>query len=138
MAHRPPRVVRDSGLAAESGWVSVDRHTLETRFPAVYAIGDVVAIPLTLGKPLPKAGVFAHAEAEVVAKNIARIVTGQGAPQRFEGYGECFIEIGDGKAGWGGGNFYAEPKPEVALRMPSWRWHMGKVLFEKSWLYTKL
>ena len=116
--HRPPRVVRDSGLVAESGWVSVDRHTLETRFPGVYAIGDVVAIPLTLGKPLPKAGVFAHAEAEIVAKNIARTITGQGTPQRFNGYGECFIEVGDGKAGWGGGNFYAEPKPEVTLRMP--------------------
>ena len=136
--HRPPRVVRDSGLVAESGWVSVDRHTLETRFPGVYAIGDVVAIPLTLGKPLPKAGVFAHAEAEIVAKNIARTITGHGTPQRFNGDGECFIEIGDGKAGWGGGNFYAEPKPEVTLRMPSWRWHLAKVLFEKSWLYTRL
>lgn len=136
--HRPPRVIRDAGLVAQSGWVSVDRHTLETRFPGVYAIGDVVAIPLMLGKPLPKAGVFAHAEAEIVAKNIARTITGQGTPQRFEGYGECFIEIGDGKAGWGGGNFYAEPKPEVTLRMPSWRWHLRKVLFEKFWLYTKV
>jgi sulfide:quinone oxidoreductase len=136
--HRPPRGVRDSGLAAESGWVSVDRHTLATRFPGIYAVGDVVAIPLALGKPLPKAGVFAHAEAEVVARNIAHAVTGCGAPQRFDGNGECFIEVGDGKAGWGGGNFYAEPKPQLTLRMPSWRWHLGKVLFEKSWLYTKL
>jgi sulfide:quinone oxidoreductase len=136
--HRPPRVIRDSSLVAEHGWVSVDRHTLETQFPGVYAIGDVVAIPLTLGKPLPKAGVFAHAEAEIVARNIARAITGRGAPERFNGYGECFIEIGDGKAGWGGGDFYAEPKPEVALRMPSRRWHLGKILLEKSWLYTKL
>jgi sulfide:quinone oxidoreductase len=136
--HRPPRVVRDSGLVAESGWVSVDRHTLETRFPGVYAIGDVVAIPLTLGKPLPKAGVFAHGEAEIVAKNIAHAITGQGTAQRFNGYGECFIEIGGGKAGFGAGDFYAEPKPTVTLHMPSWRWHVSKVLFEKSWLYTKL
>jgi sulfide:quinone oxidoreductase len=118
--------------------MSVDRHTLETRFPGVYAIGDVVAIPLTLGKPLPKAGVFAHAEAEVVAKNIARTMTGQGAPQRFDEHGECFIEIGDGKAGCAAGNFDAEPTPQVTLRMPSRRWHLGKVLFEKSWLYTRL
>jgi sulfide:quinone oxidoreductase len=136
--HRPPQVVRDSGLMAESGWVSVDRHTLETRFPGVYAIGDVVAIPLALGKPLPKAGVFAHGEAEVVAKNIAHAITGEGMPQRFDGHGMCFIEIGDGKAGMGGGNFYAEPTPEVTLRRPSRRWHVGKVFFEKSWLYTKL
>jgi monoamine oxidase len=32
----------------------------------------------------------------------------------------------------------AEPKPEVTLRMPSWRWHVSKGFFEKSWLYTKL
>jgi sulfide:quinone oxidoreductase len=136
--HRPPRVVRDSGLAGDSGWISVDRHTMETGFAGVYAIGDVVAIPLSLGKPLPKAGVFAHGEAEVVAKNIARTITGRGTLQRFDGRGECFIEIGDGKAGWGGGDFYAEPTPQVTLRMPSWRWHFGKVLFEKSWLHTKL
>lgn len=65
-------------------------------------------------------------------------ITGTGKPQQFDGYGECFIEIGGGKAGFGGGNFYAEPKPLVQLRMPSWRWHLSKVLFEKSWLYTKL
>lgn len=136
--HRPPQVVRESGLVAESGWVSVDRHTLETRFPGVYAIGDVVAIPLALGKPLPKAGVFAHGQAEVVARNIAHAIAGEQTAERFNGSGECFIEIGDGKAGWGGGNFYAEPKPAVRLRMPSRRWHLGKVLFEKLWLYRRL
>jgi len=122
----------------QSGWVSVDRGTLETRFPRVYAIGDVVAIPLKLGKPLPKAGVFAHGEAEIVARNIAHAITGAGTTARFDGEGQCFIEIGDGKAGVGRGNFYAEPTPSVTLRSPSWRWHLSKVLFEKAWLYTKL
>lgn len=136
--HRAPRVVRESPLASETGWVSVDRHTLETRFPGVFALGDVVSIPLKLGKPLPKAGVFAHGQAEVVAKNIAAAVLGRSATERFSGYGECFIEIGNGKAGFGGGDFYAEPKPTVKLHAPSWRWHLGKVLFEKSWLYTRL
>jgi sulfide:quinone oxidoreductase len=136
--HRAPRVVRESALAGETGWVSVDRHTLETRFPGVYAIGDVVSIPLKLGKPLPKAGVFAHGQAVVVAKNIAATIAGGNAAARFNGHGECFVEIGDGKAGFGGGDFYAEPKPNVTVRAPSWRWHLGKVLFEKSWLYLKL
>ncbi|MDP2624221.1 MAG: FAD/NAD(P)-binding oxidoreductase, partial [Actinomycetota bacterium] len=60
--HRAPRVVRESGLTDESGWIGVDRHTLETSFANVYAIGDVTSIPLQLGKPLPMAGVFAHGE----------------------------------------------------------------------------
>ena len=136
--HRAPAVIRDSGLASDSGWMSVDRHTLRTRWPNVYAIGDVVSIPLTLGKPLPKAGVFAHSQAKVVAGNIAQAIAGQDQSARFDGHGDCFIEIGGGKAGMGGGNFFAEPKPEVALRPPARRWHLGKVWVEKSWLHTKL
>ena len=136
--HRAPAVVRESGLTGDSGWVPVDRHTLQTRWPQVYAIGDVVSIPLALGKPLPKAGVFAHRQADVVAENIAHEIAGTPAFARFDGHGECFIEIGDGKAGFGGGDFYAEPTPMVALRMPSWRWHLGKVWVEKTWLLTKL
>ena len=136
--HRAPAVIRDSGLTGESGWMSVDRHTLQTRWPNVYAIGDVVSIPLALGKPLPKAGVFAHKEADVVAANIAQAIAGQPQAARFDGHGECFIETGGGKAGFGGGDFYAEPKPAVTLHQPSWRWHLGKVWVEKSWLYTKL
>ena len=136
--HRAPRVVRESALAGESGWIAVDRHTLETRFPGVFAIGDVVSIPLALGKPLPKAGVFAHGEAEAVARTIASSITGRGKPARFDGHGECFIEVGSGRAGFGAGDFYAEPKPIVKLHPPSRRWHLRKILFEKSWLMTKI
>lgn len=93
--------------------------------------------PVALGKPLPKAGVFAHKEAEIVAENIAQAIAGQVQSARFDGHGECFIEIGGGKAGFGGGDFYAEPKPVITLRQPSWRWHLGKVWVEKSWRYTK-
>jgi sulfide:quinone oxidoreductase len=131
---RAPKVVRDAGLTAESGWVPVDRHTMETSFQGVYAIGDVTGIPLKLGKPLPKAGVFAHAEASVVAANIVRAVTGKGKPARFDGHGGCFVETGDGKAGFGKGDFYAEPVPVVRMRPPGRRWHWGKVAFEKVWL----
>jgi sulfide:quinone oxidoreductase len=132
--HRAPRVVRESGLASESGWIAVDRNTLKTKSENVYAVGDVATIPLKLGKPLPKAGVFAHGEAEVVAQNIAHAVTGKGTPAAFDGNGECFIETGDGKAGIGRGDFYAEPVPVVRMRPPGYRWHVAKVLFEKNWL----
>ena len=132
--HCAPHVVRDAGLVGDSGWVSVDRHTMETQYPGVYALGDVVGIPLALGKPLPKAGVFAHGEAEVVAQNIVRSIIGKAEPARFNGHGECFIEAGDGKAGFGRGNFYAEPFPEVRLHKVGRGWHAAKVLFEKDWL----
>jgi sulfide:quinone oxidoreductase len=132
--HRPPAVVRDTGLAEQAGWVTVNRETMETRFDRVYALGDVVGIPLKLGKPLPKAGVFAQAEAEVVAQRITHAITGSGKLPTFDGHGACFIETGDGKAGYGAGNFYAEPVPQMTMHPPARRWHAGKVLFEKLWL----
>ena len=132
--HRAPRVVREAELVGESGWVPVDRHTLETSFEGVHAIGDVTGIPLKLGKPLPKAGTFAHSQAGVVADNIARAITGKGKVASFDGHGECFIETGDGKAGLDRGEFYAEPTPQVKAYKVGRHWHAGKVLFEKDWL----
>ena len=131
--HRAPQVIRDAGMVDDSGWVPVDRYTLRTRFPAVYAIGDVTGIPLKMGKPLPKAGVFAERQAKVVAHNIVHTITGKDEPVAFDGHGECFIETGAGKAGFGAGDFYAEPSPRITLHRPSRRWHVGKLLFEKSW-----
>ena len=134
--HRAPQVLRDAGMCAESGWVPVDRGTLATKFPGVFAIGDVTGIMLSsIGKPLPKAGVFAHYEAEVVAHNIARELTGNGVEQRFTGDGACFLETGDGRAAYGSGNFYADPAPQIRLRSPSVLLHLGKVVTEKWWLY---
>ena len=135
--HRAPQVVRDAGLVGESGWVPVDKGTLQTRFPGVYAIGDVTGIMLASGRPLPKAGVFAHAQAEVVADNLVHQITGKGKPRRFNGHGECFVETGDGKAGFGSGNFYAEPAPRIKLWSPGRALHLGKVAFEKYWLFKQ-
>lgn len=132
--HRAPRPVRDAGLVDDSSWIPVDRATLETRLPRVYAIGDITSIPLTMGKPLPMAGVFAHGQAEVVAANIAHAITGKGETKAFDGHGGCFIEIGDGKAGFGRGDFYGEPAPAIRMHPPARHWHLGKVLFEKDWL----
>ncbi len=131
--HRVPPVVAEAGLAPADGWVAVDRATLETRFPNVFAIGDVTGISLAIGKPLPKAGVFAHRQGEVVAQIVAQRIAGRPAPDRFDGVGECFIEMGGGIAGFARGNFYAEPTPAVRAYRPGRHWHAGKVAFERHW-----
>ncbi len=59
-------------------------------------------------------------------------MTGRGRPATF---GERFVETGGGKAGFGGGDFYAEPVPRVTLRPPSRLWHTAKALLEKSWFW---
>ena len=134
----PPRGLQGSGLVDESGWIRVDRRTLGTGFADVHAVGDVTLIPLAMGKPLPRAGVFAHGQAEAVARNISARVAGKVPTAQFDGRGACFVETGDGRAGFGSGNFYAEPRPTVRMRRPGWWWHAGKVLFEKQVLTTWL
>jgi len=138
--HRGPRLVREAGLANETGWIPVDRATLATRHENVYALGDVTVIPIPgRWKPdvplmLPKAGVFAHAQAEVVARRIAAEITGAGVKETFCGDGYCMLEAGEDLAGFAFGNFFAEPSPQVDLRTIGRVWHLGKVLFERWWL----
>ena len=133
-----PAVVAQSALAGTGGWIVAERHSMQTTFPGVYAIGDNVQIPLNIGKPLPRAGVFAHAQARVVADNIAATINGKQPAARFDGQGGCFIEVGSGLAGYGSGNFYAEPSPRVQLREPDRKHHLGKVLFEKDVIWRWL
>jgi sulfide:quinone oxidoreductase len=133
--HCAPGVVRQAGLVGESGWIPVDARTLRTRAPGVFAIGDVTGIPIPSGKALPKAGVFANREAEVVAENLAAEWAGRTPERAYDGTGACFIETGSGRAGFGSGNFYAAPMPEMRLHPPARRWHWGKVAYEKYWFW---
>jgi sulfide:quinone oxidoreductase len=126
-----PPVIANSALAADDGWIHADPTTLATGFEGVYAIGDNTHIVLGIGKPLPRAGVFAHGQAHVVADTITADIGGKPAPSGFDGHGGCFIETGSGHAAYGSGNFYGDPAPEVALHSPARRWHWGKVAFEQ-------
>jgi sulfide:quinone oxidoreductase len=113
--HRAPAVLRESGLVDASGWISADPRTLETSFPGVYAVGDVVQITLPNGKPLPKAGIFAEAMGETAADRIAANFTGKEPEATFRAEGGCYLEVGGGQAMMVKGNFLAAPEPEVSI-----------------------
>ena len=91
--HRGPRLAREAGLANDAGWIPVDRATLATKHENVYALGDVTAISIPgRWKPdvpmmLPKAGVFAHAQAKTVARRIVAQVNGNSPQDTFAGDG---------------------------------------------------
>ena len=132
--HVVPPVLRSSGLVDASGWVPVDPTTLETKYAGVYAIGDATAIRLMNGMYLPKAGVFADEQARTVAARIVAEASGaEGAPQ-YSGRGFCYIEVGEGRAAYGAGNFYAMPAPSVAMEEPSPRFRREKAEQERALL----
>jgi sulfide:quinone oxidoreductase len=110
--HRVPRVVESSGLAVD-GWVPVEKTNLATRFPDVYAVGDVT------GLPMAKAGVFAEAAARVVPDDIAARLRGDVLQQPYEGAGTCYIEFGAGMVGMVEANFFGGPTPTARLVGPS-------------------
>jgi sulfide:quinone oxidoreductase len=90
--HRVPAVVQASGLAV-NGWIPVDKTNLATRFPDVYAIGDVS------NAPVPKAGIFAESAARAVAEHLIVRLRNEGSAKPYDGAGSCFIEFGDRKVG---------------------------------------
>jgi sulfide:quinone oxidoreductase len=110
--HRVPEVVEASGLAVD-GWIPVDRTNLATRFPNVYAVGDVA------GAPVAKAGVFAESAAAVVADDIVARLRGEVLRRPWEGAGSCYIEFGGGAVGKVEANFLGGPAPTARLVGPS-------------------
>jgi sulfide:quinone oxidoreductase len=110
--HRAPQVVESAGLAVD-GWVPVEKTNLATRFPDVYAVGDVTALRIA------KAGVFAEAAARVVAEDIAARLSGDVLQRAYEGAGTCYIEFGGGMVGMVEANFFGGPTPTARLVGPS-------------------
>jgi sulfide:quinone oxidoreductase len=110
--HRAPDVVIASGMT-EDGYVPVSSKTLETRFPDVYAVGDVATIGV------PKAGVFAEGAARVVAASLVATLRGGEQPAAYGGLGSCYIEFGAGRVGRVDVDFLSGPKPTGTFREPS-------------------
>ena len=110
--HRAPDVVIESGMT-ENGYVPVSSTNLETRFPGVYAVGDVATIGV------PKAGVFAEGAARIVAASLVATVRGSGEADAYGGFGSCYIEFGAGRVGRVDVDFLSGPKPTGVFQAPS-------------------
>jgi sulfide:quinone oxidoreductase len=110
--HRAPEVVIASGMT-EDGFVPVDSATLQTRFPGVYAVGDVA----TAG--VPKAGVFAEGAAQIVAQALIAELRGGERPGPYPGRGTCYIEFGAGRVGSVDIDFLSGPSRTGSFNAPS-------------------
>jgi sulfide:quinone oxidoreductase len=112
--HRVPQVVVESGLAAHPhDWVPVDKQTLATRFPGVYAVGDVN------GVGTPKAGVFAEGSAKIVSAAIIAQIKNGTPPDAYKGQGSCYVEFGHNQVGRVDVDFLSGPKPTGTFQEPS-------------------
>lgn len=110
--HRVPDVVAASGMTVD-GWIPVDRKDLRTRFPNVYAIGDVTSVGTA------KAGVFAEGAARIVAASILAGMQAGDAPSAYKGDGICYVEFGGDLVGRVDVDFLSGPEPTGSFTEPS-------------------
>jgi sulfide:quinone oxidoreductase len=123
--HVAPDVVLQSGLA-ENGWIPVDRLNLRTKFPGVYAIGDVTSVGT------PKAGVFAEGAAKIAAASIIDVFHGKENESPYTGAGSCYIEFGKGQVARVDVDFFSGPKPFGIHHAASEELTIDKKLFGSS------
>ena len=87
-----PDFVKNSPLAAESGWIDVDQHTLQhVRFANVYSLGDASTTPNA------KTLAAARKQAPIVAANLTAQMKGQAKRASYDGYGACPLTVERGK-----------------------------------------
>ena len=133
-SHTLPSVIKNSQFIDENNqkWIEVDKFTLKTRYENVYAIGDVTEIKVNQKVSIPKAGIFAEGQANVVCQQIIDDIKKQSSNPKFNGKGFCFMEIGDNKAGYIDTDFYNEKGPITRLDPPNVESYKKKVEFEKN------
>jgi len=125
--HRGARVIEESGLGDEQGWLPTDRHTLEVKgHQHVYALGDATDLPVS------KSGSAAHFEAKIVAARILAAIRGEEPKSdeaTYDGEVMCFLETGYNKATQLVFNYEHPPRPP----RPSLYYHMEKQLFNRAY-----
>lgn len=118
-------IVVASGMT-ENGWVTVDPRTLATKWPDVYAVGDLAATGA------PKAGVFAEGAAKAVAANIISRLRNEEESAKNPGFGSCYIEFGAERIAKVEVDFFSGPKPTGTFYGVSEELRADKKLFGSS------
>lgn len=136
--HGAVQAVRDAGMTDDSGWIPVNPNNLATRHEDVYAIGDTTSIETPHGHApyLPKAGVFAQGQAEVVANNLAVSITKKGEMQKWSGEGSCYLQVTKSESAFLKGAFLSNP-PRLEFHPPRRKWFLEKLRLEREWLKLK-
>lgn len=124
------------GLVNPRGFVLVDAHQRNPKFPNIFAVGVCVAIPPVEATPVPvgtpKTGYMIESMVTATAHNIRALLEGKEPQERATWNAICLADFGDS-----GAAFVA--LPQIPPRNVNWfsegKWvHLAKVAFEKYFL----
>ncbi len=124
--HRAPKVVAESALVEEDGWIAVDIRTFATKFDNVYAVGDITSAPV------PRVGAIAEGEARTLADALVQQLRGGPAPEPYKGMATCYIEFGGPTVARFDANFLGGPTPTGTFTEASEEIAASKVEFGAS------
>ena len=129
--HVAPKVIYDSNLAKEPGFIPIDRDC-KTPYQNIFAVGDVTSLVVNDSMAVPKAGIFAEGEGITVAKNIISKLESKETSVLFDGKGGCFLESGKDTASILEVDMFTDPKPSTHLTEPTSDNLSKKLDFEKE------
>jgi sulfide:quinone oxidoreductase len=124
------------GLVNPRGFVVVDKHQRNPKFPNVFGVGVCIAIPPLEQTPVPvgvpKTGYMIESMVTATALNIGQLLRGEESTHEATWNAICLADFGDS-----GVAFVALPQnpPRNVNWAASGRWvHVAKVAFEKYFL----
>lgn len=124
------------GLVNPMGFVLVDDHQRNPKYPDIFSVGVCIAIPPLDPTPVPvgvpKTGFMIESMVRAAAHNIRALIDGKTPKHQGSWNAVCLADFGDG-----GVAFIA--MPQIPPRNVNWssqgKWvHLGKVAFEKFFL----
>ncbi|MCB0096263.1 MAG: NAD(P)/FAD-dependent oxidoreductase [Caldilineaceae bacterium] len=87
----PLDFIKNSPLAADTGWVSVHKETMQhTKYPNVFSCGDCSNLPTS------KTGAAIRKQAPTLAKNLMMVMHGMPPSATYDGYTSCPLVTGYG------------------------------------------
>lgn len=124
------------GLVNPGGFVLIDEHQRNPKYPNIFAAGVCVAIPPVEATPVPtgapKTGLMIESMVTAIAQNLHDELAGKPARARATWNAMCLADMGDS-----GFAFIALPQipPRNVTRAMTGKWvHLAKVAYEKYFL----
>ncbi|MGB5426436.1 MAG: NAD(P)/FAD-dependent oxidoreductase, partial [Gammaproteobacteria bacterium] len=129
-------VAEVEGLCNPRGFVTIDEHQRNPKYPNIYSAGVCVAIPPVEVTPVPtgtpKTGYMIESMVTAIVRNITAVVNGKEPCETATWNAICLADMGDT-----GAAFVA--LPQIPPRNVTWfkegKWvHLAKVAYEKYFL----
>ena len=114
-----PDFIKNSPLANASGWVDVDKDSLQhSVYPNIFSLGDASSLPTS------KTAAAVRAEAPVLVKNLLSLMASQALDQQYDGYACCPLVTGYGKVILAEFDYDKNPSPTFPLDPTQERYSM--------------